>query len=255
MDGSRRLPGSTTDLEITYSAARNGRGTLDVVATYDDGAISAERDRVEELIKKELDEVTEELANLSEEEKDDSIIFAAQDAKARRENQETHRRLDADLAKQRQKISASLDEYADKRAEYLAGNFCSGCGKTRSEILATESEFPHPNQVVRSATPAELERLKTEYDRRIAQERDRAVQMQKQIDDADFNMRRRIDDILLKKKRAQDLRENTANKLHEEQKALEQQRETLLNTLTELGRAKSTTRITLMGNCKKDTNK
>ncbi len=43
-----------------------------------------------------------------------------------------------------------------KLEEYRAGMFCSGCGKTKSEILAAGQTFPHENQRVVRATPAEI---------------------------------------------------------------------------------------------------
>ena len=57
--------------------------------------------------------------------------------------------LGPQLAALRQKMESVLDEYR-------RGQFCSGCGKTRSEILAAGQTFPHPGQTVIRATPEQI---------------------------------------------------------------------------------------------------
>jgi prefoldin subunit 5 len=47
-------------------------------------------------------------------------------------------------------------QYAEKMEEYRQGLFCSGCGKTRSEILARGETFPHSGQSIVRPTPAEI---------------------------------------------------------------------------------------------------
>lgn len=51
----------------------------------------------------------------------------------------------------------TLQEQKDaKMEEYRQGLFCSGCGKTRSEILATGDTFPHPGQHIIRPTPEQI---------------------------------------------------------------------------------------------------
>lgn len=51
--------------------------------------------------------------------------------------------------------------------ELRAGAFCTGCGKTRTQIEALGESFPHPGQQTRPATPEELERAEKEFDNRM----------------------------------------------------------------------------------------
>lgn len=66
----------------------------------------------------------------------------------------------ARLDKEAADLVARLSKYnADKAAkldEYRQGLFCSGCGKTKSEILAVGDTFPHPGQSVIRATQAQI---------------------------------------------------------------------------------------------------
>jgi hypothetical protein len=247
----RNPPGDWQDMEFVYAPVKeeNGRGWVDVLARYHDEVITAERARIEKLAKKELDEVAEELVELIEEEKDDAVIFASMDSKARRENREAHDRLDWEMAAHRAKLMDLRNEYASKRAEMLAGNFCTGCGKTRSEILATGSTFPHPGQRIRGATPEELERLEREYDGKLAREGEQANRINLALERADSDMRRKLDEIVRKKARAEEMREKAAAKLREEQKMLEERRAELMSKLTELAGKQTATRITLLGRC------
>jgi len=57
--------------------------------------------------------------------------------------------LGPELASLRQKMESVLDEYR-------RGEFCSGCGKTKSEILAAGQTFPHSGQTVIRATPEQI---------------------------------------------------------------------------------------------------
>lgn len=47
-------------------------------------------------------------------------------------------------------------QYAEKMEEYRQGLFCSGCGKTRSEILARGETFPHSGQTILRPTPQQI---------------------------------------------------------------------------------------------------
>lgn len=250
----RNPPGDSQDMEFVYAPAvqENGRGWVDVLARYHDQVITDERARIDKLAKKEVDEVLEELEELVEEEQDDAVIFASMDKKARAENRDTHARLDWQMAEHRAKLMDLRNEYASKRAEMLAGNFCTGCGRTRSEILATGSVFPHPNQSIRGATPQELERLEREYDAKISRESEEPSRINRELDQADAKMRRTLDDIARKQERAKELRAKADAKLRAELKSLEERRRELQAKLTELAGKQTATRITLLGRCSKE---
>jgi predicted Fe-S protein YdhL (DUF1289 family) len=54
------------------------------------------------------------------------------------------------------RLDAAIREKAAKLDEYRQGLFCSGCGQTRSEILAKGEEFPHRGQHIIKATPEQI---------------------------------------------------------------------------------------------------
>jgi len=77
-------------------------------------------------------------------------------------------------------------EFQKKKAldELRRGEFCTGCGQTRSQIEASGQHFPHPGQQVRPATPEELEKCKKDFDDRLAKLRLRLNELEKQKRDA-----------------------------------------------------------------------
>lgn len=60
---------------------------------------------------------------------------------------------DKDLAA---KLDAAIRDKAAKLEEYRQGLFCSGCGKTKSEILARGEQFPHSGQTIIKPTPEQI---------------------------------------------------------------------------------------------------
>lgn len=64
--------------------------------------------------------------------------------------------------------------------EKRRGQFCSGCGKTRTEILAQGDRFPHPGQHERPATPEELKAVEEKYAARLAPLRKQLQSMQEE---------------------------------------------------------------------------
>lgn len=54
------------------------------------------------------------------------------------------------------KLSTLRYEMAAKLEEYRLGLFCSGCGKTKSEILARGETFPHSGQTIIKPTPEQI---------------------------------------------------------------------------------------------------
>lgn len=54
------------------------------------------------------------------------------------------------------KLAEAIRDKEAKLDEYRQGLFCSGCGKTRSEILSRGEQFPHPGQHIIQATPEQI---------------------------------------------------------------------------------------------------
>lgn len=65
-------------------------------------------------------------------------------------------RLDKEASELVARLSRLNADKAAKLDEYRQGLFCSGCGKTKSEILAVGDTFPHPGQSVIRATQAQI---------------------------------------------------------------------------------------------------
>lgn len=55
-----------------------------------------------------------------------------------------------------EKLAAAIRDKEAKLDEYRQGLFCSGCGKTKSEILSRGEQFPHPGQSIIKPTPEQI---------------------------------------------------------------------------------------------------
>jgi hypothetical protein len=75
-------------------------------------------------------------------------------------------KADRDLTKERRALADLDREERDTMDELRRGAFCTGCGKTRSEIERNGDSFPHPGQQSRPATPEELDAAKRGFDGR-----------------------------------------------------------------------------------------
>ena len=84
-------------------------------------------------------------------------------------------------------LGAARRDKWSKLEEYRSGLFCSGCGQTKSEILAKGEQFPHSGQHIIAATPQQIAAKELELDKHIndvSQRLDKANQRQKDADDA-----------------------------------------------------------------------
>ena len=81
-----------------------------------------------------------------------------------------------DLTEREKRLGAEIDaKIKNKEAdleEYRQGLFCSGCGQTRSQILAKGEQFPHSGQTIIKATPDQIARRERELDEGIQRLRD-----------------------------------------------------------------------------------
>jgi prefoldin subunit 5 len=76
-------------------------------------------------------------------------------------------KLEASVVDLANKIQKLQDEMVAKMEEYRNGLFCSGCGQTKSEILAKGDQFPHPGQTIIVPTPAQIAAKERELQRPI----------------------------------------------------------------------------------------
>lgn len=66
-------------------------------------------------------------------------------------------KLDNDAHDLANKLQTLQEEMALKMGEYRSGLFCSGCNRTKSEILAKGEPFPHPGQTIIRPTQAQID--------------------------------------------------------------------------------------------------
>ncbi len=71
-------------------------------------------------------------------------------------------RLRQELRKLADEIARLTSERDRLLEEYRSGLFCSGCGKTKSQILAQGDTFPHPGQSIVRPTPEQIARKERE---------------------------------------------------------------------------------------------
>ena len=103
--------------------------------------------------------------------------------------------LEKDLASDRQALARLLAEKAQALADLRSGAFCTGCQRTRSDILAHGESFPHSGQRSRPATPAELESAERSFDARIDAFRRKIARMEpdfKSAESASFDLHHRF---------------------------------------------------------------
>ncbi|SFV01694.1 hypothetical protein [Pseudoduganella namucuonensis] len=85
-----------------------------------------------------------------------------------------------ELAAQLDKLKAEIAALRGKRAELIAfmeaemedyrnGLFCSGCNRTKRDILSKGDTFPHPGQKIIAPTPEQIARKEAELQRPIDQ--------------------------------------------------------------------------------------
>ena len=108
----------------------------------------------------------------------------------------------ADLVHEMENLNRSIGDMAAKlsdlqfnrivtMSEYRNGLFCSGCNKTRSQILATGSTFPHQGQKAVEATPQMIADKEKELDgpidslrRELQEAQDKLQKVQAERDEA-----------------------------------------------------------------------
>lgn len=65
-------------------------------------------------------------------------------------------RIDQQAGEFGDKLKTLQEEKEHKLGEYRSGLFCSGCNKTKSEILAMGEQFPHQGQAIVRPTPEQI---------------------------------------------------------------------------------------------------
>jgi hypothetical protein len=76
-------------------------------------------------------------------------------------------RLDKLIRELQDKLARARALMDETMADYRAGLFCSGCGKTKTEILRVGDTFPHPGQQIVRATKEQIDSKEREMQRPI----------------------------------------------------------------------------------------
>jgi hypothetical protein len=92
--------------------------------------------------------------------------------------------LEKELMAARKDLADLIAEKAQALQDLREGAFCTGCGRTRSELLAKGEGFPHPGQQARPATPEELAKAENDYDARIDRLRARVNDLENRFKEA-----------------------------------------------------------------------
>lgn len=86
----------------------------------------------------------------------------------------------AELSSEIAKLKARKESLLE---EYRQGMFCSGCGQTRSQILAKGERFPHPGQSIVRPTPAQIAAKERELQSPITSAERRLDDTRKSLDE------------------------------------------------------------------------
>lgn len=88
------------------------------------------------------------------------------------------------LAEAHKTLAKLRKELAETLKELRSGAFCTGCGRTRSDLLAKGESFPHPGQQSRPATPEEIARAERDFDARMEIQRRLIARHEPELKDA-----------------------------------------------------------------------
>jgi predicted Fe-S protein YdhL (DUF1289 family) len=80
-----------------------------------------------------------------------------------------HKRFKAESEELAEKLRELIDKMTSVMAEYRQGLFCSGCGRTKSDILSKGETFPHSGQKIIKPTQAQLDNKERELQAPIDQ--------------------------------------------------------------------------------------
>ncbi len=98
--------------------------------------------------------------------------------------------LATDIANGKQRKEALMEEYRN-------GLFCSGCGQTKSQILAKGETFPHSGQTIIRPTQAQIDAKDRELQRPIDDSERRLVDTKRDLDANESKASRGIEQIRL----------------------------------------------------------
>lgn len=168
-------PGETVGRGAIYAPGDDHslqRGEFEIDVSYDDSAIQAERERIQKLAEQRLAELKAQGEKL-----EDAFIdkYERMGIKMRVEHQrvaDENRRKSGEAQEEANKLDR---QYRSARREYEEGLFCSGCGQTRSQLLAKGERFPHPGETAVPATQKQLNELEQKFKNLKKQHNDRIV--------------------------------------------------------------------------------
>jgi len=93
-----------------------------------------------------------------------------------------------------EKATEELNKLIDGKGPYMEeirnGLFCSGCGRTKSEIIARGEQFPHPGQHIVLPTTEQITAQEREYDNKVQH----AITYQADLEKRYKNQQQQLDD-------------------------------------------------------------
>jgi hypothetical protein len=152
-------------------------------------------------------------------------------------------KIDKEVAETNRKLAALKAERRTALQEMAEGLFCSGCNRTRSDILSKGEQFPHPGQKIIKATQAQINAKAAEFDRREAQLRNQLksladrrkkaiIQWQKRLLETQAAVNRTNDSLTNARNATERERQRIAREEQEKQEEAERQEQ--LTRLAEL---------------------
>lgn len=94
-------------------------------------------------------------------------------------------RLDKSLAELKREIAEMIDRRDREMEDYRQGLFCSGCNRTRTDILSKGEQFPHRGQSIVRPTPEQIAAKEKALQQPIDRSQAQQEKEQKQRIDAD----------------------------------------------------------------------
>lgn len=98
-------------------------------------------------------------------------------------------RAEESLAEARRTLDELQRDLRKTLDELRSGAFCTGCGRTRSDLLAKGEAFPHPGQQSRPATAEELAKAKRDFEARMDVQRKLIARYEPELKDAESDLR------------------------------------------------------------------
>lgn len=242
-------PGEYTDLGALFAPVYDPRpqqGQFEILVRYHDSSVEEERQRIRKLAAEKLAELKAQGEKLEETflERFERLSMRMRIEHQKIENENTKKRAEAI-----DKGDKLKDEYKAARREYEQGLFCSGCGKTRSYLLARREPFPHPGERPVRATDEQLDALKSEYEGLIKAQKGR-IEAARTASDASYQaMQKRVRELGEQRRDERAALDASLAELSKKQDDINKQLIALLHELHERSTESKTVLVKLYGRC------